>query len=61
LVESGAQTSLLRGTPLFVNREGRGGDDLHQDENCAEFEVHCQVPSFRALFGDNRCSDSHVP
>jgi len=34
------------------------GEDLHHDEECAHSEVHCQVPWFRALFGDNRCSNS---
>jgi hypothetical protein len=38
----------------------RGGEDLHQDEECADFEAHCQVPWFRALFGDNCCSNSTV-
>jgi hypothetical protein len=54
------ETSLLRWTPLFVNRECRCGDDLHQDDDCADFEIHCQVPWFRALFGDDRRSDTHV-
>ena len=52
------ETSLLRGPFLFVNRECRGGEDWHQDEECADFEVHCQMPWFRALFGDNRRSNS---
>ena len=64
-VESGAgslffrctcqETSLLL---LFVYRECRGGEDRQQDEKCADFEVHCQVPWFRALFGEDRRSNS---